>query len=54
MKTKWHSLTDVKTYIENNTKEKILSFNGYRLETNQYVYMIAHGILSRQKRSHKE
>lgn len=50
MKTKWHSLTDVKDYIETNTKEKILSFNGYRLETDQYVYLLIHGIVSRQKK----
>jgi hypothetical protein len=37
-KTKWDSLESFKKHLQNDTKEKITSFNGYELvtETTQY------------------
>ena len=43
----WNSLTQLKEYLEKNTKEKIISFDGITLETNQAYYTLAFGTLSR-------
>ncbi len=40
---KWNSLTQLKEYIESNTKEKIKSFDGIYLVTNKYTYSLYDG-----------
>jgi hypothetical protein len=40
---KWNSLTQLKEYIESNTKEKIKSFDGVYLVTNKYTYSLYDG-----------
>ena len=37
----WSSLGDVKKYLETNTKEKFISFNGFELVTNKGTYGLA-------------
>ena len=39
----WNSLTQLKEYIESNTKEKIKSFDGIYLVTNKYTYSLYDG-----------
>ena len=43
---KWNALTEVKKFLEVQTKEKIISFNGYQLITKNYVIGLANGVLS--------
>jgi len=45
LKRKWNSLTDLKTYIEKSTKEKIEFFDGCVLVTNKGTYGLAFGQL---------
>jgi hypothetical protein len=40
---KWNSLTQLKEWLETNTKEKIKSFDGISLVSNKYVYTLAIG-----------
>ena len=44
-KTKWNSLSDFKHYLETNTSEEIVSFNGYELLTRTTKYGLAFGKL---------
>ena len=44
-KLKWDSLTDFKKYLEKETKEKIVSFDGLRLVTKTTEYGLAHSQL---------
>jgi hypothetical protein len=37
----WNCLGDVKKYIEANTRERVISFNGVELVTNKGVYGLA-------------
>ena len=39
----WNSLTQLKKWIEENTKEKVKSFDGIVLRTNKYSYTMAFG-----------
>jgi len=41
LKRSWSSLGDVKKYLETNTKEKVISFNGFELVTNKGTYGLA-------------
>lgn len=45
-KTKWNSLSDFKNFLEKDTKEEIVSFNGYELITKNARYSLAFGQLS--------
>ena len=45
-KTKWDSLSDFKNFLEKETKEEIISFNGYELITKKARYGLAFGQLS--------
>jgi|TARA_R110000737_G_scaffold923_3_gene2670 hypothetical protein len=38
---RWGSLTDLKSYLETKTKEKVISFNGFVLTTNKGSYSIS-------------
>jgi predicted nucleotidyltransferase len=51
-KTKWHSLSDFKTFLEKETKEEIISYNGYELITKKASYGLAFGelIVSEKKK----
>lgn len=40
---KWNSLSQLKEWLETNTKEKIKSFDGISLVSNKYVYTLAIG-----------
>ena len=40
---KWNSLTQLKEWLETNTKEKIKSFDGIYLKSNKYEYTLALG-----------
>lgn len=42
---KWHALTDVKKFLQSNTKETIESFNGYEIVTKHLLIGLAHGEL---------
>lgn len=44
-KTKWNSLSDFKSFLEKETKEEIVNFNGYELITRNAVYGLAFGQL---------
>lgn len=39
----WGSLTQLKEWLENNTKEKIKHFDGISLRSNKYNYTLAFG-----------
>jgi len=39
----WNSLTQLKEWLENNTKEKIKDFDGISLKSNKYEYTLALG-----------
>jgi len=43
---KWNSLTQLKEFLEKNTKEKVEYFDGSVLITNKYRYALAFGELS--------
>jgi len=45
----WNSLGQLKEEIEADKSEKIVSFNGWQLITNKYVYGLFDGKLSRRK-----
>lgn len=51
-KTKWNSLSDFKNFLEKETKEEVISFNGYTLITSKAVYGLAFGqlIVSEKKK----
>ncbi len=40
---RWNSLTQLKEWLETNTKEKIKSFDGIYLKSNKYEYTLALG-----------
>ncbi len=40
-KTKWNSLSDFKNFLEKETNETIISFNGYELITKKATYGLA-------------
>jgi hypothetical protein len=44
-KLKWNSLTEFKTFLERETTEKIVLFNGYKLVTTTTEYGIVDGLL---------
>ncbi len=44
----WNSLGQLKEEIEADKSEKIVSFNGWQLITNKYVYGLFDGKLSRR------
>lgn len=52
MKKKWPHLNALKDAIESNenSKEKIIKFYGYKLVTNKFEYGLFDGKLSRTKR----
>jgi len=47
LKKTWNSLSQLKEYLEKNTKEKILAFDGITLETNSAYYTLAFGELTK-------
>lgn len=53
-KTKWNSLSDFKSYLEKETKEEIVSFNGYQLVTKKAVYGLAFGELTVSEKKKKQ
>lgn len=44
----WNSLGQLKETIEEDKSEKIVSFNGWQLVTNKYIYGLFDGKLSRR------
>lgn len=40
LKRHWHSLTQLKEYLEKNTQVTIIEFNGWSLKTNQGTYYL--------------
>jgi hypothetical protein len=46
LRRNWNSLTDLKLYIEKNTKEKVEFFDGMVLVTNKGTYGLAFGQLN--------
>ena len=56
-KTKWNSLSDFKSFLEKETKEEIVSFNGYKLTTKSADYGLLSGQLviceKRKRRNEK-
>jgi hypothetical protein len=46
---KWPSLTAFKDFLEANSKEKVIEFNGYRLVTNKFEYQLFDGQISKTK-----
>jgi len=53
-KTKWNSLSDFKSFLEKETKEEIISFNGYELVTKKAKYSLAFGQLLIEEKSKKK
>lgn len=53
-KTKWSSLTDFKQFLEKESKEEIISFNGYELVTKKAKYSLAFGQLLIEEKSKKK
>jgi hypothetical protein len=49
LKRKWNSLTDFKSWLEKNTKEKVEYFDGMVVRTNKGEYGLAFGELSFRK-----
>lgn len=48
---KWQQLSDLKAYIDSNVKkEKVISFDGWKLVTNKYEYTMFLGELIRRER----
>lgn len=45
-KLKWNSLNEFKTFLERETSEKIVLFNGYQLVTETTEYGIVDGTLT--------
>jgi hypothetical protein len=43
---RWHSLTQFKDFIKDNSKEKIKHFDGVTLTTNKYTYRLCDGIIT--------
>ena len=48
-KKKWPSLTAFKNFLEDNSKEKVIEFDGYRLVTNKFEYQLFDGQLFKTK-----
>lgn len=48
---KWDSLRSLKETIENDKTETIISFNGWQLVTDMYIYGICDRILNRVARN---
>lgn len=53
-KTKWSSLTDFKQFLEKESKEEIVSFNGHELVTKKAKYGLAFGQLIVEEKSKKK
>jgi hypothetical protein len=54
-KTKWNSLSDFKNFLEKETKEEVISFNGYALITSKAVYGLVFGqLIVSEKRKENE
>ena len=53
-KTKWNSLSDFKSFLEKESKEEIVSFNGYELITKKARYSLAFGQLTEEEKSKKK
>jgi hypothetical protein len=53
-KTKWNSLSDFKKFLEKETKETVVSFNGYELVTNTATYGLAFGQLTVSEKKKKQ
>lgn len=53
-KTKWNCLSDFKNFLERETKETIVSFNGYELITKNAVYGLALGQLIVNEKKKKQ
>lgn len=53
-KTKWSSLTDFKQFLEKESKEEIISFNGHELVTKKAKYGLAFGQLIVEEKSKKK
>ena len=48
-KKKWPSLTAFKISLEENSKERIIEFDGYRLVTNKFEYQLFDGQIFKTK-----
>ena len=46
---KWASLTAFKDFLELDSKEKIIEFNGYKLVTNKFEYQLFDGQIFKTK-----
>ena len=46
---KWHSLSQLRDFISENSKEKIVDFTGYELKTNKFTYALYDGIVTWKK-----
>lgn len=53
-KLKWNSLHEFKIFLEKETKEKIVSFNGYILVTETTEYSLLDGKLIIKEKSKKK
>jgi len=53
-KTKWNSLSDFKSFLEKESKEEIVSFNGYQLITKKARYSLVFGQLTVEEKSKKK
>ncbi len=53
-KTKWSSLSDFKNFLEKESNEEIVSFNGYELITKKARYSLAFGQLTVEEKSKKK
>lgn len=49
MAREWQSLGQVRDYLQQHTRERVESFNGFELITNKYKYGLASGQLRRTK-----
>ena len=49
-KTNWNSLTEFRQYLERETQETVVSFNGYELTTQRHRYTLQHGQLGQEPR----
>lgn len=53
-KTEWNSLSDFKNFLEKETKETIINYNGYELETKNAVYGLVLGQLNVREKKKKQ
>lgn len=51
MKTKWNCLKDVRDYLISNNLERVISFNGYELITDNHIYTLAFKKLNKKGRN---